>query len=240
MITTQITDDELILYHYRDGLDADDRVRIGAALAAQPELARRLQELVNRLDAAAATPEVPVPMETMQRWRSALDARARQPALKLPEHRKRFAPAPWLAAAATIVVAIAAVIQFRDQSPSSPPLVVEATAPADTGSAYARGLQSHLASTERRLASLESASPEERARLVGTIIEQNRIYAQAAERAGEPQLARVLRAFTPILENLQQGGDDASESVDQLAFELRVIQGRLGAAPASATPPTAL
>ena len=71
---------------------------------------------------------------------------------------------------------------------------------ANDASAYENGLKWHLASTEQRLASLGDATPEERARLVETIIGQNRIYALAAERAGEPQLARVLRAFTPILE----------------------------------------
>jgi hypothetical protein len=234
-----ITDEDLILYHYRDGLDADARARIGAALAEQPELSQRLQKLVNRLDAAAAIPEVPVPAAVMHRWRSALDEAARRPAVKLPA-RRRLAPMPWLAAAATVVVALAVVFQMRDSSDTTSPRTAEVSPPTGTGSAYERGLQSHLASTERRLASLESATPEERARLVATIIEQNRIYAQAAERAGEPQLARVLRAFTPILENLEHGGGDASESVDQLAFELRVMQGRLGAAPASALTSTAL
>ena len=38
-----ITDDELLLYYYRDGLDAAERARIGAALSEQPELARRMQ-----------------------------------------------------------------------------------------------------------------------------------------------------------------------------------------------------
>ena len=68
-------------------------------------------------------------------------------------------------------------------------------------SAYERGLKLHLASTEQQLAGLDSATPEERARLIETIIAQNRIYALAAERAGEPQLARVLRAFAPVLES---------------------------------------
>jgi len=227
-----ITDEELILYHYRDGLDAEERARIGAALADQPELAQRLQKLVNRLDAAAAIPEVPVPAAAMQRWKSALDQAARAKRVELPPARTRFKPMPWLAAAATVVIAIAAAMQFREQPAGTPQVAAVPTPASDTGSAYERGLQSHLASTERQLASLQSATPEERARLVEAIIDQNRIYAKAAERAGEPQLARVLRAFTPILENLQQGGGDASESVDQLAFELRVMQGRLGAAPA--------
>ena len=97
-------------------------------------------------------------------------------------------------------------------------------------SGYERSLKFHLASTERRLAGLESAKPEERARLVETIIEQNRMYALAAERAGEPQLARVLRAFAPILESLEQdGGESSASSVARLSFELRVMQGRLSA-----------
>ena len=100
----------------------------------------------------------------------------------------------------------------------------------------------HLASTEQQLAGLDSATPEERARLIETIIAQNRIYALAAERAGEPQLARVLRAFTPILEGLAHDrGDSSASSVAQLSFELRVMQGRLsaGAAPPN-TPSTTL
>ena len=38
-----ISDDELLLYYYRDGLDAAERARIGAALSEQPELAQRMQ-----------------------------------------------------------------------------------------------------------------------------------------------------------------------------------------------------
>ena len=73
-----ITDDELLLYHYRDGLEAAERARIGAALSEQPELAQRLQALVSRLDAAAALPEVPVPELTQRRWQVALERAARQ------------------------------------------------------------------------------------------------------------------------------------------------------------------
>jgi hypothetical protein len=114
----------------------------------------------------------------------------------------------------------------------TPPQAAPATGTSDA-SAYERGLKTHLASTEQQLASLESATPEERARLLETIIEQNRIYALAAERAGEPQLARVLRAFSPVLESLQKDGGDTSADVSQLAFEMRVMQGRLatGATP---------
>jgi hypothetical protein len=91
-------------------------------------------------------------------------------------------------------------------------------------------LKFHLASTERRLASLGTATPEERARLVASIIDQNRIYALAADRAGEPQLARVLRAFAPVLEDVASGHPASTDaSLAQLNFELRVMQARLGA-----------
>jgi hypothetical protein len=240
-----ITDDELLLYHYRDGLDATERARIGAALSEQPELAQRLQALVSRLDAAAAMPEVPVPELTQRRWQVALERAASNDVADTspaPRAGRRWnRQLPLMAAAAAAVVALILVI---------PKPTVEGPGPADTppvadkgdASAYERGLKVHLASTERQLAGLDSATPEERVRLIETIIAQNRIYALAAERAGEPQLARVLRAFSPVLEDLGQGRGDASASIAQLGFELRVMQGRLsaGADTSSSAPSTTL
>ena len=85
-----ISDDDLLLYYYRDGLDPAERTRIGAALAEQPELAQRLHRLVSRLDAAAAIPDVEVPLQALQRWRSALDQAARVQATSSPAARRRF------------------------------------------------------------------------------------------------------------------------------------------------------
>ncbi len=242
-----ITDDELLLYYYRDGLDDADRARIGAALAAQPELAQRLHRLVGRLDAVAATPEVNVPLATQQRWKAALEQTAAQrPTTQNLRPFRPFTDARWLAAAAAVVVAVVSVFMVIDSPPPAAPIAnvtsppVEPPAGAAETSAYERGLKTHLASTERQLASLPSATPEERTRLIETIIEQNRIYALAAERAGEPQLARVLRAFSPVLESMKSEGGDASADADQLAFEMRIMQGRLGAATAANTHSTTL
>jgi len=239
-----ITDDELLLYYYRDGLDATERARIGAALSEQPELARRLHALVARLDAAAAQPEVPVPEHTMQRWRNALEQATESRAA--PVRRPLFTHLRWQAAAAAVlVVALAVTLQVMRPEPEptkitftdAPPPNQEVTGGAEA-SAYENGLKVHLASTERQLAGLGDASPEDRARLIETIIGQNRMYALAAERAREPQLARVLRAFNPILEDLADGRSDASEAdIAQLSFELRVMQARLSA---GATPPNML
>ena len=231
-----ITDDELLLYHYRDGLDAAERARIGAALSEQPELAQRLQALVTRLDAVAAMPEVPVPELTQRRWQVALERAARQgdqSDVRTPHSTRRWG-ARWPAVAAAAAIAVVALVFVRDRIIEVPtPQITQVPANTAEASAYERGLKVHLASTERQIAELDSATPEQRARLIETIIAQNRIYALAAERAGEPQLARVLRAFSPILEDLGQGRGDSSASIAQLNFELRVMQGRLSAVDAS-------
>jgi hypothetical protein len=233
-----ISDDELLLYYYRDGLDAAERARIGAALSEQPELARRLHRLVARLDAAAAMPEVPVPAHTQRRWQVALDRAAQSAATPAGTAGARFLNrVRWPAAAAAVVILavvltnqmmmrVAPVRTTEDASPAS----THAATPGVEASSYERGLRWHLVSMEQRLASLDAAEPDERARLIETIIAQNRMYALAAERADEPQLARVLRAFTPILETLGGDRDELFESdIAQLNFELRVMQARLNA-----------
>jgi hypothetical protein len=227
-----ISDEDLLLYYYRE-LDADERARIGAALAEQPELAQRLHRLVARLDAVAALPEVPVPTNVRQRWQSALEGAVREDSRAAPA-RRPFTRPRWLAMAAALAV-VALAVTFQVMQPRTSPLAqndqpgTHEPAGAD-GAAYENGLKFHLASTERQIAALGEATPEERARLIETIIAQNRLYALAAERAGEPQLARVLRAFTPILDDLAHGrGETTAANVAQLSFELRVMQARLGA-----------
>jgi hypothetical protein len=235
-----ISDDDLLLYYYRDGLDAAERARIGTALAQQPELAQRLHRLVAQLDTVAEMPEVPVPQHIEQRWQSALARAAAHDidvaAAKTTGAKLRSAFRWQMLALAATVAVIAVLVTIQVSMESRPPQQIgQQPAPtqaagATEGSAYERGLRWHLANTEQRLASLESAQPEERAQLIQAIIEQNRLYAVAAERANEPQLARVLRAFTPILQSLASERRDASAGdLAQLNFELRVMQARLKA-----------
>jgi hypothetical protein len=238
-----ISDSDLLLYYYRDGLAAAERARIASALSEQPELAARLHRLVARLDAAAMAPEVPVPAHVQQRWQAALRrvATSDAPIAEKPR-RDVFASFRWRIAAGAIA-GVALIVSVKVTMQSVPDRVAERGSPVQTPaagandpSAYERGLRLHLANTEWQLASLDSASDEERIRLIETIIAQNRLYAIAAERANEPQLARVLRAFTPILERLADDrGDEAAGEIAQLNFELQVMQARLTAATSNRT-----
>jgi hypothetical protein len=232
-----ISDNDLLLYYYRDGLDAAERARIASALSEQPELAARLHRLVARLDAAAMTPEVPVPEHVQQRWEAALSrVAAGEAAIAEKPRSEVFASFRWRMAAAA-VASVLLIVSVKVAMQSTPDALTEqgsmqtAAAGANDLSAYERGLRLHLANTEWQLASLDNASDEERIRFIETIIAQNRLYAIAAERADEPQLARVLRAFTPILERLaDERGDEAAGEMAQLNFELNVMQARLTAA----------
>lgn len=226
-----ISDDDLLLYYYRDGLDATERARIATALAEQPELAQRLHRLVAQLDTAADMPDVPVPAHVERRWQAALATRSR----RRPSFRWQ-----WQALAATVAVLAILAAVWVSMRPAPERIADGASQPVTStpdSVAYERGLRWHLASTEQRLANLESAQPDERARLIEAIIEQNRLYALAADRANEPQLARVLRAFTPILQSLTDEQRESSASdIAQLSFELRIMQARLKAAAEPSTP----
>ncbi len=233
-----ISDDDLLLYHYRE-LDAPERARIGAALAEQPELAQRLHRLVARLDAVTASSEVAVPPAVQQRWQAALEG-AMRGKRQASSNVRRFPHPRWLAAAAALGM-VALVVTFQVMQPESVQVARDQTTAAPSegsgpqdGKAYENGLKFHLASTERQLSALGEATPEERARLIEAIVSQNRLYALAAERAGEPQLARVLRAFTPILEDVAAGRSESTAgSLAQLGFEMRIMQARLDAGAAS-------
>lgn len=228
-----INDEELLLYYYRE-LEPADRARVAAALSADPKLSQRLHALVARLDAVSTQPDVPVPPQVQQRWQMALDNAAQARVRAVPRARSLFNPPRWqfAAAAAAVVVLVVAFQVMRAPATTTQNQIVDTTAPAGetAGAAYERGLKFHLASTERQIADLGEATPEERARMIDVIMGQNRLYALAAERANEPQLARVLRAFNPILEDLANGRSESTAAdLSQLSFELRVMQARLGA-----------
>ena len=239
-----ISDDDLLLYHYRDGLDAAERARIGAALSEQPELAQRLQSArgaarCGRGDARSAGARADA---------AALAGGAASAQRGEGDRaRTRRAGAFFMRRALAggrgggrgrragrdrpVRDADAAPIRRKRRrraatAPTSRRLGLRAraeVAPREHRAAARRARQRHARGTRAAHRRPSSA--------------QNRMYALAAERAGEPQLARVLRAFAPILESLSQGGGESTaSSVAQLSFELRVMQGRLSADAHAAAP----
>ncbi len=105
---------------------------------------------------------------------------------------------------------------------------VNAPAPVESSVAFSRGLQYHLRDSRAQLVSLEEET--DATMLVLDIIAQNRLYEAAAEKNNSPRVARVLRAFEPILLRLAADDiapEDAAALRDQLAFELDVMLTKL-------------
>lgn len=230
-----MTDDDLLLYHYQDGLTDAERARIEAMLKSDAALAGRLEKLIADAGDLATLVDTPVPAAAMHRWKTALD-RAARAETKTP--RKSWQWGGGLAAAGVALGVVLLVSSIgvnvlptgnggNSGSHTSTPPTVEV---ADDGARYERSLQWHLAQTESQLTALKNADREERGRVIDNVIVQNRLYAIAADRANEDRLARVLRSFTPLLEAIADRNTSPVEvagGIAQLNFELKVMQARL-------------
>ena len=128
----------------------------------------------------------------------------------------------WGAAiAATIVLGV--TINMR----GTEPVVIE---PAGTSAAFTRGVQVHFRDTYSDLTSLPVESADERTALVLRLIDQNRLFERAAEQNNSDDLARVLRAFEPILIRLAADDitpEEAERLRGKLALELNVMLTKL-------------
>jgi hypothetical protein len=219
-----MNEDTLILYYYNDGLTEDERRDIAAALEADSALAAQYDQLCAEMDSLADTDVPAVPAHTVERWhdviREAPGANAAAPRVE----SRAFNPTSfaWGAAvAATLVLAVMLV-----QQPVQPPVEL----PAPASSAFERGIQVHFRDTQDQLASLSAGSASERMSLVMQIINQNRLFEKAAEQNNADDLARVLRAFEPVLVRLAAedlSDADAEALRAKLAFELNVMLTKL-------------
>jgi hypothetical protein len=244
-----ISDDDLVLYHYRDGLDADRLGEIRDALAASPELRARLASIERALAGADAEP-APEPAAgfearlwqeleprlltrrgTRRTWRDALHA---IPAWLTP---------PRLAFAGACAIAIAVGVGFyagRRSAPEAPP-VAETSASAAAARVLDAYVAAHLRATEGVLMTASnsdsSAILDDNRALAAQLVESNRLYALAAARAGNAQLADFLRQIEPVLISLanlpssspvqsSEGLRDYLRDTD-LMFQVRAAEARL-------------
>jgi len=215
-----MNDDTLILYYYNDGLTDEERHRVEAAMATDADLAARFDALRKDLEAATELEPVELPPHVRQRMHDSIDRIAR-PVLvnaQKPARTFSFMSFAWGAAiTAALAVGIGIGVFF------SAPDVMPVTA---SGDPFTRGMQVYLQDARRELSAMPADATADRTRLIMHIVDQNRLFERAAEQNDSQNLARVLRAFEPILLQLAAediAPEDAEALRAQLAFELNVM-----------------
>lgn len=173
------------------------------------------------------------PPHLVQQWHDKIDEVA---AL---ERGREKQPAPtWLAGSLAFGLAVAMALALgvaigvfvsEDVAETNQPMVAENLQETKAvPAAFTRGIQYHLRTSQQQISQLDIDS--DRAMLVLQLIEQNRLFEHAADKNNAPDLARVLRAFEPILLRLAAtdiAPEDAAELKAQLSFELNVMLTKL-------------
>ena len=98
--------------------------------------------------------------------------------------------------------------------------------PVATNAKFRRGLQVHLQDAKLELEKSSELDADQQAILLMQIVMQNRAFERAAEANGAPDVARLMRAFEPILLRLAADDvapEDAESLREQLAFELKAM-----------------
>ncbi len=231
-----MNDDTLTLYYYKDGLSDAERREVEAALERDELLRKRYEALCADLDGLADAETVRAPADMKERWHDSIERAARIERGREPT-RERFVHLPsfaWGSAiAATLAIGIAIGFFLAGENGSGPVpdegvQVVAADQP-QTRNAFSRGLKVHLRDSRLDLANMP-ADNVDRSMLIMHIVQQNRLFERAAQENQSEDLARVLRAFEPVL--LRLAADDvtpeeASRLQAQLAFELNVMLTKL-------------
>ena len=171
------------------------------------------------------------PAHVVEQWHSAIDEAA---ALERGRQQQSWHPGSFfwgaaVTAALAIGIGIGFVLSGDNGVPTQGPMIanLEPSVKA-TPAAFTRGLAVHLRDSRQQIANLDDST--DRTMLVLQIIEQNRMFESAAKHNNAPKLARVLRAFEPVLLQLA-ASDIAPENAEalraQLAFELNVMLTKL-------------
>ena len=242
-----VGDDDLVLYHYRDGLDAARIADIRDALLASAELRERYASIERVLARVDAEP-VPEPDANFNArlWRKL------EPRLQTRRVEKRaswldtlhaWLTPPRLAFAGACAIAVAIGIGFYAGRQSAPnaPLVASAAADAAGTRVLDAYVAAHLRATEGVLMTASNSDSADilvgNRELAAQLVEANRLYALAAARAGNTQLADFLRQIEPVLISL--ANPSPSESVQpseglrdylkatDLMFQVRAAEARL-------------
>ena len=224
-----MNDDILTLYYYDDGLTDRERHEVEAAIDSDAEVAARFRRLCAELDDLAARPIPVAPPHLAPRLHDILDRSTQQ--LTPARSKQSFHPGSFfwgaaVAASLTIGVAIGVFLTSETGSPAlTASLPVE-----DSSTALSRGILVHFRDSRDVLASLDVSGNGERDQLIMNIVQQNRLFERMANQSDSQDLARVLRAFEPILIKLASkdiSPDEAAKLQAQLAFELNIVLTKL-------------
>lgn len=233
-----MNDDKLTLYYYKDGLTGSERQEITNALAADVELAARYKALCDVLSRLKDEESEALPTDMMHRFHDTVDRAAKRergaaPAKSPPMHFWSFF---WGAAiSAALAIGIGIGVWFSGAGDVEPgldgPYFVDVTPPSDVVPVvFQRSIQNYLRESEREITELPMDAEADRLILILRMIEQNRLFEKAATQNDSPDLARVLRAFEPILVKLASDDvapEDAEALRAQLSFELNVMLTKL-------------
>lgn len=249
-----ITDDDLVLYHYRDGLDAGRIAQIETALATSAILRGRYAAIERAVGNFSHQEIEPDPDFSARVWQRLEPQLATERIVKPLAHVRRdsafdrlrgwLAPIQMrhaLAAAAVLGVAIGiGFVVGRESAPVAPPI-----ASTDANAVAARVLAAYVAAnlraTERVLLTASNSNDasllEGNRELAQSLVESNRLYALAAARDGNTRLATFLRQLEPVLISLAnqpgsatvQSSEDLRQFLDatDLLFQVRATQARL-------------
>ena len=240
-----ISEENLTLYFYNDGLSEKERRAIEQALQDDALLGARYAELSRQLGEWCVPDDHRAPSHVVQRFHDSIDRAARaerKPQNEVPPvHFMSF----FWGAAVTAALAIGIGIGFWFSAPDpgeqvEDGLIVEI--PDDVQRAvpvsFSRGLQLHLQESQWEIASLEVSDDTERALLAMQIIAQNRMFERTATMNNSPELARVLRGFEPVLLKLASDEISPQEAAalrEKLAFEISVMLTKLSRGPSEVT-----
>jgi len=232
-----MNDDTLLLYYYDDGLSIQERRDVEAAIAADESVRARYEELRLQLELLDTGSNVAAPTHMVQRWHDSIDRAAQREHVPVrskssPFNAMSFFWGAAVSAALAVGIGIGVIMSGSPVAVEFAPTValVDPETSSIVPGAFARGMQVHLRDTQRNIVALSGDSREDRTLLVMRIIQQNRLFERAAEQNDSAGLARVLRAFEPIL--LRLAADDITpEDADalrrQLTFELNVMLTKL-------------
>jgi hypothetical protein len=256
-----ISDNDLILFHYSDGLLPEQLREIERSLAESPVLRARLQRLQELLSQADRDP-VPQPDPQFERriWSGlqariggaaeAVTASPLSPAavIELPRRARRWpaALAAGMSLAAAAAVLIAIKTPFTTDSVTRP-----ASVPAITAKRTMRDqvlvaeLATHLRNTKSVLLTVANSDssmlmPPDEA-FVRSLVQDNRLYVAAAKKRGAIAVAGFLQTLDPVLIEVAHQTRVGAIQYEQglrdfvrdsdILFQVRTVEARLASRP---------